>query len=198
MGGQSDYAIALLASPLTYAFLHGDLLHLVINMAFLLAFGTAVERRLGMGRFLALYIICALLAAGASVALFYVTMEQTIMVGASGAISGLFGAVLRLTMRRAYAAIAVYIGVNLLIGYTGLPVWARSVPSPGRPTSVVSWPALFCCHCLTEWADNLGEATHENNQAAYRAGGNPAGETNPHRHSPLGVHRLRAVVYRNR
>ena len=121
MGGQSDYAIALLASPLTYAFLHGDLLHLVINMAFLLAFGTAVERRLGMGRFLALYIICALLAAGASVALFYVTMEQTIMVGASGAISGLFGAVLRLTMRRAYAAIAVYIGVNLLIGYTGLP-----------------------------------------------------------------------------
>jgi len=120
-GAQSDYVIPLLLSPLTYAFLHGDLLHLAINMAFLLAFGTAVERRLGRNKFLGLYVVCALFAAGASVALFYGTQEQTFMVGASGAISGLFGAVLRLTMRRVYAAVAIFIVLNLIMGYTGLP-----------------------------------------------------------------------------
>jgi membrane associated rhomboid family serine protease len=120
-GAQSDYAIPLLLSPITYAFLHGDLLHLGINMAFLLAFGTAVERRLGRNRFLALYFVCALFAAGASVALFQASQEQTFMVGASGAISGLFGAALRLTMRRVHAAAAIFIVVNLIMGYTGLP-----------------------------------------------------------------------------
>ncbi len=121
MGTQSEYAIALLISPITYAFLHGDLLHLLINMAFLLAFGTAVDRRLGRNRFLVLYVLCALGGAAASVGLFYATAEQTIMVGASGAISGLFGAVLRLATRNTFAAIAVFILANVVIGYTGVP-----------------------------------------------------------------------------
>ena len=121
MGEQLDYTFFLLLTPLTYAFLHADLLHLAINTAFLLAFGTLVERRLGWARFLSLYLLSGVLAAGASVALFFATMEQTIMVGASGAISGLFGAVLRLTMRRAYGAIAIFVVLNLVIGYTGLP-----------------------------------------------------------------------------
>ncbi|MDP6688536.1 MAG: rhomboid family intramembrane serine protease [Alphaproteobacteria bacterium] len=122
MGEQEDYVVFLLASPLTYAFLHADLLHLVINMAFLLAFGTPLDRRLGRGRFLTLYVLCALVAAGASVALFYYTFQQTIIVGASGAVSGLFGAILRVTTKRAWIAGAVFIGSNLVIGYTGLPV----------------------------------------------------------------------------
>jgi len=122
MGEQEDYVPFLLASPLTYAFLHADLLHLVINMAFLLAFGTPMERRLGRARFLTIYILCALFAAGASVALFYYTYQQTIIVGASGAVSGLFGAVLRVTTKRAWIAAVVFIGSNLVIGYTGLPI----------------------------------------------------------------------------
>ena len=121
MGTQPDYIIFQLLSPLTYAFLHADLLHLAINMAFLLAFGTAIERRLGRLRFVALYLICGLVAAAASVALFYYSHEQTIIVGASGAVSGLFGAVLRLTTRRAWVAIAIFVASNLIIGYTGLP-----------------------------------------------------------------------------
>ena len=121
MGEGSFLGFILLFSPISYGFLHGDLLHLVINMAFLLAFGTAIERRLGRVRFLGLYFICMLAGAGASLGLFFITLEQTFMVGASGAISGLFGAVLRMTMARAYVAIAVFVGLNAIIGYTGLP-----------------------------------------------------------------------------
>jgi membrane associated rhomboid family serine protease len=121
-GAQSEYVAILLLSPLTYAFLHADLLHLAINMAFLLAFGTAIERRLGRLRFVALYLICALVAAAASIALFYYSNQQTIIVGASGAISGLFGAVLRVTTKqRAWVVIAIFIISNMIIGYTGMP-----------------------------------------------------------------------------
>jgi membrane associated rhomboid family serine protease len=121
MGESNVLGFILLLSPISSGFLHGDLLHLVINMAFLLAFGTAIERRLGRVRFLGLYFACMLAGAGASMGLFFITLEQTFMVGASGAISGLFGAVLRMTMARAYVAIAVFVGLNVIIGYTGMP-----------------------------------------------------------------------------
>ena len=121
MGEGNVLGFILLLSPISSGFLHGDLLHLVINMAFLLAFGTAIERRLGRVRFLGLYFACMLAGAGASMGLFFITLEQTFMVGASGAISGLFGAVLRMTMARAYVAIAVFVGLNVIIGYTGMP-----------------------------------------------------------------------------
>jgi len=121
VGEGAPYSAILLLSPLTYAFLHADLLHLTLNMAFLLAFGTPMERRLGRGWFLGLYIACALFAAGTSVALYLYSHEQTIMVGASGAISGLFGAVLRLTTRRVWLVIAVFIASNVILGYTGIP-----------------------------------------------------------------------------
>mgnify|MGYP006182031739 CR=1 FL=1 len=120
-GADSPYSVILFLSPLTYAFLHADLLHLTINMAFLLAFGTPMERELGRRRFLGLYVACALFAAGASIAMYLYSHEQTIMVGASGAVSGLFGAVLRLTTRRAWLVIVIFIVSNVILGYTGLP-----------------------------------------------------------------------------
>jgi membrane associated rhomboid family serine protease len=78
---------------LTHIFLHGDLTHLVINTAWLLAFGSTVERRTGGGRFLAFFFVC-----GAAGALFYAFVSDSalsMMVGASGAISGLMGGAFR-------------------------------------------------------------------------------------------------------
>ena len=121
MGEGNQWGYILLLSPIFYAFLHADLLHLVINMGFLLAFGTAVERRLGQGPFLALYILCAVCGACASLAVYFAIFEQTFMVGASGAISGLFGAALRISTRKTWTAVAAFIAINLVIGYTGLP-----------------------------------------------------------------------------
>lgn len=80
-------------SFVTYAFLHADYTHLAINSAWLLAFGTAVVRKIETARFLSLYLICA-----ASAALVHVVADMgglTPMIGASGAISGMMGAAFR-------------------------------------------------------------------------------------------------------
>jgi membrane associated rhomboid family serine protease len=48
---------------LTYAFLHGSILHIVFNMLFLFWFGRQVEDHLGSREFLAFYLVAAVLAA---------------------------------------------------------------------------------------------------------------------------------------
>lgn len=85
--------LAKLTSPFTHMIVHGDWLHLALNAAWMLAFGGAIAARTGTVRFLAFFVVCGLAGAGA----FYVVNEGLMqpMVGASGAISGLLGATLR-------------------------------------------------------------------------------------------------------
>lgn len=85
--------IAHYTSFITHQFLHGDIVHLSINGAWLLAFGTPLARRLGWLRFLALTWCC-----GIAGALLFWSLNTGLMapvIGASGAIAGLMGAVLR-------------------------------------------------------------------------------------------------------
>ncbi len=96
----SGYASALpggdltaVTSFLSYAVVHGSLLHLGLNSAWLIAFGTAVAKRVGAARFFALSAFCA--AAGAATFLANNVGSMMPMVGASGAISGLMGATMR-------------------------------------------------------------------------------------------------------
>jgi len=77
----------------TYAFLHGDLLHLMVNLVWLLAFGTPVAWRFGTTRFLALFAVTA--AAGALVHLATHAGEFAPLIGASAAISGAMAAAVR-------------------------------------------------------------------------------------------------------
>ena len=49
----------------TYAFLHGDLNHLLFNSVWLLAFGSPVARRFGSWRFLMFFAVTAAAGAGA-------------------------------------------------------------------------------------------------------------------------------------
>ena len=85
--------IAAVTSFVTHQFVHGDLAHLLINSAWLLAFGTPVARRTDPLRFLAFFLLCrhcrraALLAVNGPI--------PVLVVGASGAISGLMGAAFR-------------------------------------------------------------------------------------------------------
>lgn len=77
----------------TYTFLHGSVLHLLVNSIWLLALGSGVARRMKAGRFLAFYFLC-----GALAALAYIAVNPgstTPMIGASGAISGLMGGAVR-------------------------------------------------------------------------------------------------------
>ena len=91
--GQYIIDIYAWVSPLTYAFLHGDVFHLAVNMIWLAAFGSPLANRIGVGRFLAFWAFTSLAAVG----LHYVlhASDTTPLVGASGAISGMMGAAAR-------------------------------------------------------------------------------------------------------
>jgi len=131
----SDF-LTLLVAPITYQFLHANWLHLGINMLTLAAFGAPVERMLGAGRFVAFYLCAGVFSGFVHVLFFYDTMDPVI--GASGAISGLFGAVLILMQRvgRMPSLIpiaAVWIGLNVFFGLFG--------GAPGAGGEPVAWAA---------------------------------------------------------
>jgi len=86
--------LAVWTQYVTHMLLHGDMAHLMINGAWLLVFGTVMARRLSAGRFL-----MALFAGGVAGGLAFSLShdgELQPMVGASGAVSALMGAVMRL------------------------------------------------------------------------------------------------------
>jgi rhomboid protease GluP len=73
----------------THAFLHAGALHLGVNMLTLASLGREVVRRVGQARFLAIYSL-SILGGGAGFGLLAPTLRP--MVGASGALFGLAGA----------------------------------------------------------------------------------------------------------
>jgi len=83
---------------LTYAFIHGNLMHLGFNGVWLLAFGTPVARRFGPLRFLIFFLFSA--AVGAALHLAVHSGERLPMVGASAAISGAMAAAMRFAFQR--------------------------------------------------------------------------------------------------
>jgi membrane associated rhomboid family serine protease len=82
----------------TYAFLHADLLHIGLNLAWLLPFGTALARRFGTWRYVAFMLVVA--AAGAFAHLVSHRGAMVPMIGASAAISGAMAAALRFVFQR--------------------------------------------------------------------------------------------------
>jgi len=74
---------------ITSAFLHISPIHLGANMLALVVIGPPLERLLGRSRFLAVYLLAAL---GGSAAIYAFGAAGVPVVGASGAIFGLFGA----------------------------------------------------------------------------------------------------------
>jgi membrane associated rhomboid family serine protease len=86
----SNLNLSAIPTLVTSMFLHGDLLHLLGNMVFLLVFGRRVEIQLEKLNFLAFY-----LTAGITACLAHMLMEPDSpapLIGASGAISGVLGA----------------------------------------------------------------------------------------------------------
>ena len=82
-------AVPAILTPLTSALLHGGWLHLAINMLVLVFVGAQVERVVGASALVVAYVIGALVAAAAQ---FAVDPASAVpLVGASGAISALFG-----------------------------------------------------------------------------------------------------------
>ena len=116
---------------LTYAFLHGSLMHLAFNMFALYMFGSAVERVFGGRRYLTFYTVCVLSAAIAQLIVSAVTGKIYPTVGASG---GIFGILLAYGMyfpnnrvmllfppipMPARVFVVVYALIELFLGVTG-------------------------------------------------------------------------------
>jgi membrane associated rhomboid family serine protease len=109
---------------LTSAFLHSPsfVLHIVFNMFVLYQVGPWLEQALGRARYAALYLICAL---GGSVGYLLLAVRtsfpaalQPPVVGASGAVFGLFGAMLVLSrsLGRRDQALVATIAINFVLG----------------------------------------------------------------------------------
>lgn len=77
----------------TSMFLHGGWAHLAGNCWFLWLFGNNVEDRLGHFRFVVFYLLTGIAAAGAQ--FLFSPGSTDVMIGASGAISGVLGAYFR-------------------------------------------------------------------------------------------------------
>ena len=88
-GMELDGALPLWLTPWSATLVHGGWLHLVLNLVMLLWIGKQVERVLGAANLLFAYLVGALVAAGAQ--WLADPAEVTPMIGASGAISAIFG-----------------------------------------------------------------------------------------------------------
>jgi membrane associated rhomboid family serine protease len=88
----------------TSLFLHGGWEHLLGNMIYLFVFGDDIEQAMGRLRFLAFYVLVGIAAALAFVVLD--PHSTTVLIGASGAISGILAAYL---MLRPCAEVSVFV-----------------------------------------------------------------------------------------
>lgn len=108
---------------LTSIFLHGGVLHLLMNLYGLLIAGSLLEPVLGSFRLMTSYLLAGVAGSIASV-LFH---PATVSVGASGAIFGLFGLLLVMmamgdprvaVLRRVFMTnVVVFVGLNLALGF---------------------------------------------------------------------------------
>jgi membrane associated rhomboid family serine protease len=101
---------------ITSAFLHANVLHLATNMLTLYIVGAPLERAVRTGRYLVIYVLSAL---GGSLLSLWLSPQFSNGVGASGAIFGLFGALLILRRQVGIEAggLLVLIGLNLFISF---------------------------------------------------------------------------------
>ncbi len=107
----------------TSTFVHGGIIHLAFNMYALIQIGFILETNMGKYRYLIAYVACGIIASVASLAVH----ENTVSVGASGAIFGLDGLLLALLItkvlnispqwrQRLISSTVVFIGYNLFFG----------------------------------------------------------------------------------
>lgn len=115
----------------TAMFLHGSILHILFNMYALWLFGPVLERRFGSASFASLYLASGI----AGAALFQAIGPNAWAVGASGAIFGLFGALLAASYRQRHTRAGSTVFGQLMI------LLAINLVLPFLPGSNIAWQA---------------------------------------------------------
>ena len=154
-------------TPVTAAFLHGGIAHVILNMLMLMLIGKLVERVLGGPLYLGLYLVGAYAAAATEwvAALMRWPMAADMLVpaiGASGAISAIIGAYVLLFpnkqpkpwgpipahIARPLHLTLAWVGLNLALGFVG----------PGLGIGIAIWShiggfvaGLFLARPLLLW-----------------------------------------------
>jgi membrane associated rhomboid family serine protease len=135
------YLLPVWLTPFSSAFLHGGVLHLVLNMAMLLLMGRMTERVLGWQGLGILYV--AGIIAAAAVEFLAHPSSQTPVIGASGAISAVIAVYMLLfpnkepkpwgpipvAIARPLQLLAMWVLINLMIGFAG----------PGMGLGIAIW-----------------------------------------------------------
>ncbi len=126
--GSQSFGFSGIFSPFTHLFLHVGWLHLAINVGTLMAFGAGLEKKIGGRKLLLLYFATGL--CGALVHALVYPYTDTSLIGASGAISGLFGGILLMMQsegmmgsgkRKLILFIFIWMGISLFFGFFGAP-----------------------------------------------------------------------------
>lgn len=163
----AGFLVPALLTPLSAAFLHGGIAHVILNMLMLLLIGKMVERVLGGGLYLGLYLVGAYAAAGTEwlAAVMQWPMSSDMMapaIGASGAISAIIGAYVLLfpnrqpkpwgpipaNIARPLHLTIAWVALNLALGFVG----------PGLGIGIAIWShiggfvaGLFLARPLLLW-----------------------------------------------
>lgn len=131
---------------ITALFLHGGWAHALMNAAGALAFGSPVARLFGLRisgvvAFFAFYLLCGMISSWSYALIHH--GEAVLLVGASGAVSGLMGAVSRLVAGRGrlgpflsapvIGMAGAWVIINLLVAVVGI--------TPGMGEAPVAWEA---------------------------------------------------------
>jgi membrane associated rhomboid family serine protease len=115
-------------SLFSFNFLHGSWLHLIMNSVMFLAFGAGVDRMIGAKRMLILFFSASIVAALAHLCV-HPDMPYP-LIGASGGLSGLFGAILYIYHKRGlmghgrygiWPIVAFWVLISVLFGFMGSP-----------------------------------------------------------------------------
>ncbi len=137
--GAIPFELSAFYRPFTYNILHGGWLHVGMNAVMLAAFGSGVEKWLGTRSTIYFFIACGLIAAAAH---FLLQPNSDVpVVGASGAISGMFAAAIMMLYQGGMLPagrfgilplVLLWIGISLVFGMFGAPggesvAWAAHI-----------------------------------------------------------------------
>ena len=129
----------------TAAFLHGSIPHIALNMIALFQVGNLVEQLFGKVRFALLYLLATV---GSGLAIIYFSTPDIPTLGASGAIFGLFGALVAVGLRLGargrslVGQVLPIIALNLIFTFA-IPGISASAHVGGLLTGFVAGLVLF-------------------------------------------------------
>lgn len=135
--GALPFAWPALVGPFTFTFIHGGWAHVLINSVMLMAFGAGLEPWMGWKRLAVLMVACN--AVAILLQLGFDLHSTNPVIGASGALSGLFAAAIIMMQERSGAAMGKYGYWPMVILWVAISALFGVMGGPNGES--IAWPA---------------------------------------------------------